>query len=176
MNGQLLCYCQFPGSVRLTISSTAEVGKHPRRGLLPTTREQWSTWWLKLKRLPLCQLDCDVSTIADVDDATTTITMSGDYSVIANFGEYTPMVAAGAGIRSGSRKTARWSLWGTTNTSSACRQLDGHHHVAAGWYHTVGSSPTAAWSPQDITFTDNAMSVTGRTSSWWPQAVSHGGA
>jgi len=29
----------------------------------------------------------DVSTIADVDDATTTITMNGDYSIVANFEE-----------------------------------------------------------------------------------------
>ena len=37
----------------------------------------------------------DVSTIADVKDATTTITVNGGYSITTNFAEYILVVAAG---------------------------------------------------------------------------------
>ncbi len=37
----------------------------------------------------------DIDAITNVNDASTTITMSGNCSITANFEEYTPMVAAG---------------------------------------------------------------------------------
>jgi len=81
----------------------------------------------------------DVSTVANVDAATTTITMSGDYSITASFAEITPMVAAGyrhtVGLESdGSVVAVGATAYGQCNISSWA----GRVQVAAGDYHTVG--------------------------------------
>ena len=82
----------------------------------------------------------DVGTIADVNAATTTITMDGDYSIRANFGPYaSPMVAAGAyhtvGLESDGTVVAVGSnYYGQCNVTSWTNIV----HVAAGAFHTVG--------------------------------------
>ena len=81
----------------------------------------------------------DVGIIADVNDATTTITMSGNYSITANFEEVNFMVAARwyhtVGLRSGGSVVAvgdnfmgQCNVGGWTDITQ----------VAAGGYHTVG--------------------------------------
>jgi uncharacterized repeat protein (TIGR02543 family) len=82
----------------------------------------------------------DVGTIADVNAATTTITMNGDYSIRANFRPYSsPMVSAGAdhtvGLKSdgtlvavGDNSYGQCNVGGWTNVTQ----------VAAGAFHTVG--------------------------------------
>ena len=82
----------------------------------------------------------DVGTIADVNAATTTITMDGDYSIRANFGPYaSPMVAAGAyhtvGLKSNGTVVAVGSnYYGQCNVTGWTNIV----HVAAGVFHTVG--------------------------------------
>jgi preprotein translocase subunit YajC len=82
----------------------------------------------------------DVGTIADVNAATTTINMNGDYSIRANFRPYfSPMVAAGADhtvglkwdgtvVAVGDNPYGQCSVGGWTNIIQ----------VAAGSWHTVG--------------------------------------
>jgi hypothetical protein len=80
----------------------------------------------------------DVGTIADVDAASTNITMNDNYSITANF-EVTPMVAAGGyhtvGLKSdgtvvavGYNSDGQCNVGGWTDITQ----------VAAGWCHTVG--------------------------------------
>ena len=82
----------------------------------------------------------DVGTIADVNGATTTITMNGDYSIRANFGPYaSPMVAAGAehtvGLESdGTVVAVGDNYWGQCDVGG----WTGITQVAAGAFHTVG--------------------------------------
>jgi len=82
----------------------------------------------------------DVGTIADVNAATTTITMNGDYSIRANFRPYVlPMVAAGAlhtvGVKDDYTVVATGSNdYGQCNVGGWA----GIIKVAAGGYHTVG--------------------------------------
>ena len=81
----------------------------------------------------------DVDTIADVNAATTTITMNGDYTITANFAPYTPMVAAGdrhtVGLKSDGRVVAVGS-----NQYAQCNvdEWVNIKQVVAGAYHTVG--------------------------------------
>jgi len=80
----------------------------------------------------------DVGTIADVNAATTTITMNGGYSITANFG-VNPMVAAGwyhtVGLKSdGTVVAVGDSTFGRCNVDGWTNIVQ----VAAGGYHTVG--------------------------------------
>ena len=86
----------------------------------------------------------DVSTIGNVNGASTTITMDGNYSITANFeehttGEYTPMVAAG-GYHTVGLKYDGTAVAVGANTRGQCNVGDwtGIVQVAAGWQHTVG--------------------------------------
>jgi uncharacterized repeat protein (TIGR02543 family) len=84
----------------------------------------------------------DVSTIADVNDATTTITMDDHYSITANFAfgpQYIPMVAAGSyhtvGLKSdGTVVAAGYNSAGQCNVGDWMNIIQ----VAAGYGHTVG--------------------------------------
>ena len=82
----------------------------------------------------------DVGTIADVNAATTTITMNGDYSIRANFRPYvSPIVAAGSwhtvGLKSDGTVVAVGDhIYGQCNVGGWSAILQ----VAAGGYHTVG--------------------------------------
>jgi alpha-tubulin suppressor-like RCC1 family protein len=81
----------------------------------------------------------DVGTIADVDDPTTTIAMNGDYSITANFAEYTFLIAAGShhtvGLEDGGTVLAvGWDSAGQCNVGGWTDIVQ----VAAGWEHTVG--------------------------------------
>jgi len=84
----------------------------------------------------------DVGNIANVNAATTTITMNGDYSITANFGgelQYTPMVSAGAlhtvGLKSdGTVVAVGFNEDGQCNVGGWRNIIQ----VAAGGYHTVG--------------------------------------
>jgi uncharacterized repeat protein (TIGR02543 family) len=83
----------------------------------------------------------DVGTIADVNVATTTITMNGDYSIRANFRPYaSPMVAAGADRTVGLKLDGAVIAVGIndygqcTNASSWTNIIQ----VAAGNFHTLG--------------------------------------
>ena len=84
----------------------------------------------------------DVGTIADVNDATTTITMDDNYSITANFGEELeciPMVAAGGfhtvGLKSdGTVVAVGYNDWGQCNVGGWTDIVQ----VAAGSLHTVG--------------------------------------
>jgi hypothetical protein len=80
----------------------------------------------------------DVGTIADVNAATTTITMNGVYSITANF-EVNPMVAAGDSHTVGLKSDGTVIAVGD-ETFGRCN-VDGWTdivQVAAGGYHTVG--------------------------------------
>jgi hypothetical protein len=80
-----------------------------------------------------------VGAIADVDDATTTITMDGDYFITAKFAQYTPMVAAGSAHTVGLKADGTVVAVGA-NYSGQCN-VGGWAsitQVAAGLYHTVG--------------------------------------
>jgi hypothetical protein len=82
----------------------------------------------------------DVSAVADVDDAITTIKMYGDYEITANFAiEYIPMVAAGnrhtVGLKSdGTVVAVGWNSEGQCDVSGWTKIIQ----VAAGYVHTVG--------------------------------------
>jgi hypothetical protein len=83
----------------------------------------------------------DVGTIGNVNAASTTITMNGDYSIAANFEEtqYTPMVAAGwchtVGLKSdGTVVAVGDTSWGQCNVSGWTDIVQ----VSAGDLHTVG--------------------------------------
>ena len=92
-----------------------------------------------------CQFVCwtgDVGTISDVNAATTTITMNGDYSITANFRPYAyPMIAAGADHTVGLRADGTVVAVGN-NDDGQCdvgsRSWTGITQVAAGRWHTVG--------------------------------------
>ena len=83
-----------------------------------------------------------VSTVADVNDATITITMDNDYSIIASFAfgpQYLPMVAAGGyhtvGLKAGGTMVAEgYNSAGQCNVGTWTDIIQ----VAAGGYHTVG--------------------------------------
>jgi hypothetical protein len=81
----------------------------------------------------------DVDTIANVDDATTAITMNGDYSIMANFGQYTPMIAAGAEHTVGLKGDGKVVAVGD-NQYGQCDvgSWSGIVEVAAGCGYTVG--------------------------------------
>ena len=84
----------------------------------------------------------DVGTIADVNAATTNITMNGDYSITANFGEgseYTSMVAGGklhtVGLKTdGTVVAVGKNAYGQCNIDT----WTDVSQVAAGEYHTAG--------------------------------------
>ncbi|UCD22324.1 MAG: hypothetical protein JSW22_01405, partial [Chloroflexota bacterium] len=80
----------------------------------------------------------DVSTIADVDTATTTITMSGDYSITANFRCIT-QVAAGS-LHTIGLKPDGTVVTGGSNGDGQCTvgNWTAITQVAARGYHTVG--------------------------------------
>jgi preprotein translocase subunit YajC len=77
-------------------------------------------------------------TIADVSDATTTITMNGDYTITANF-EYTPMVATG-GLHTVGLEADGTVVAVGRNDHGQCDVggWTGIVQVAAGYDHTVG--------------------------------------
>jgi len=85
-----------------------------------------------------------VDTVADINAASTNITMNSHYSITANFeeytpGQYTPMVAAGfdhtVGLKSdGTVVAVGDSRWGQCNVGNWV----GIIQVAAGHGHTVG--------------------------------------
>jgi hypothetical protein len=82
----------------------------------------------------------DVGTIADVNAATTTITMSGDYSIRANFRPYfSPMIAAG-GLHTVAVKVDGTVVATGRNDEGQCKVggWTGIIQVAAGGYHTLG--------------------------------------
>ena len=87
----------------------------------------------------------DVSTIADINDATTTITMDNHYSITANFAfgpQYIPMVAAGGyhtvGLKSdGTVVAVGYNSAGQCNVGNWTDIIQ----VAAGYGHTVGLKP-----------------------------------
>jgi hypothetical protein len=80
-----------------------------------------------------------VLTIADREDATTTITMSGGYSITANFERYIPMIAAGGwhtvGVESDGTVVAVGHI---ENGQCDVGNWTDITQVAAGEYHTVG--------------------------------------
>ena len=81
----------------------------------------------------------DVDTIADVNAATTTITMNEDYSVTANFGKYLPTISGGdwhtVGVETDNTVVATgYNGDGRCNVGT----WTGITQVAAGYYHTVG--------------------------------------
>jgi len=84
----------------------------------------------------------DVSTIADIDDATTTITMDDHYSITASFAfgpQYIPMVAAGGyhtvGLKAGGMAVAAgYNSAGQCNVGNWTDIIQ----VAVGYGHTVG--------------------------------------
>jgi len=84
----------------------------------------------------------DVSTVADVNDTTTTITMDSDYSIIASFAfgsQCIPMVAAGGyhtiGLKDGGTVVAAgYDSAGQCNVGGWTNIIQ----VATGYGHTVG--------------------------------------
>ncbi len=82
----------------------------------------------------------DVDTIADINSATTTMAVNGDYSITASFAaEVNPMVAAGAGHTVGLKADGRVVAVGR-NDYGQCNvgSWTGIVQVAAGGDHTLG--------------------------------------
>ena len=83
----------------------------------------------------------DVGTIANVNTATTTITMNADYSIMANFRPYaSPIVVAGADRTVGLRLDGTVKCVGK-NENGQCTDAGGWTNiiqVAAGTFHTLG--------------------------------------
>ena len=143
MNGDYSITANFMAIYDLTIASTAG-------GSVTMPREGTSTYdegtVVDLVATPgagyrFVNWTGDVGTIADVNAATTTITMNGDYSITANF-EYTPMVAASRYHTVGLKSDGTVVAVGLNNYGQ-CNVLGwtGIVQVAAGGYHTVGLKP-----------------------------------
>ena len=84
----------------------------------------------------------DVDTIANVDAAATTITMDGDYSISANFAQYTPMITAGCAYTVGLKSDGTAVAVGD-NGHGQCNvgSWTDIAQVTAGCVHTVGLEP-----------------------------------
>ena len=82
----------------------------------------------------------DVGTIADVNAATTTITMNGDYSIRANFRPYFSPMVAGGGLHTVGVKADGTVVAVGANDWRQCQVggWTGIIQIAAGGYHTVG--------------------------------------
>jgi len=153
--------CTQPGaSYTLTIASTAGgsvtpgVGTHTYNAgttvnlaATPALGHRFGSW------------TGSVGTIANVNAATTTITMNGDYSITANF-EYTPMVAAGAshtvGLKSdGTVVAVGDNSYGELNVTGWTNII----RVAAGAFYTVGLK-------SDGTVVTTSPTMGGNVSGW----------
>jgi uncharacterized repeat protein (TIGR02543 family) len=146
MNGTYSITANFKG-YDLTISSTTEgwllCGNVTTPGEGTFTYSSGTVVNLVAQTEEGCQFvgwTGDVGTIADVNAATTTITMNGDYSIRANFRPYaSPMIAAGGdhtvGLRAdGTVLAVGWNYYGQCNVGGWTNIVQ----VATGADHTVG--------------------------------------
>jgi alpha-tubulin suppressor-like RCC1 family protein len=81
----------------------------------------------------------NMGTISNINDATTNITINGQYSLTANFAQITPMAAAGGAHTVGLKSDSTVVAVGD-NTDGQC-DVDGWTNItqiAAGMMHTVG--------------------------------------
>ena len=140
MNGDYSITANFMAVYDLTISSTAG-------GSVTTPGEGTSTYddgtVVNLVATPdagyrFVNWTGDVGNIANVNAASTTITMNGNYFITANF-QITPVVAAGSmhtvGVKSdGTVVAVGHNYYGQCDVSGWTDIVQ----VAAGWYYTVG--------------------------------------
>ena len=139
-------YFSVPSEFDLHIAST-EGGEVTTPGEGAFTRKQWMMVDLVAEAeegYRFVDWTGDVETIGDVNAASTTITMNGNYFITANFEEFitvecTPMIAAGCLHTVGLRADGTVVAVGE-NYNGQCEVGDwnGIIQVAAGGYHTVG--------------------------------------